>query len=598
MKQQVAVEPISGALNKHKVQPVLVLGAGITADYAAQRLSSAHKIVQIKWGPVADLPLDWLLKQEALEKGRIESSWEKIKAVALLDWSGQVGEYILRIQLENGEVRDLRGKAVVIALDALPVSTLAWGWPGSANSSRPLEETITLSDLTTRLTPVLASSSGRPERDGLSVWAAGHNVGILLGPGGLEAAPNTLLAIKCALVLKQQVDCRVGIFYEELAVGAGAIEALYQESRQAGVEFYRYTEFPQVIEQEAQLRIIYRDPSLPDHFPPWEIPVTLIATATEYYPSKEIETVATLAGLPTGPDGFLLSDTLHAWGGQTNRKGIYCVGMARGLLRLMDLPEEVAGVAVDLGQGSSREKTLLLAQVDPLLCEVCLTCFRVCPHRAIEITDCTKRSSHGKLYKQAAWIHPEACQGCGICIAECPAQAINGADPLQPESKLDPDSGWHFFMLDNGELYQARTREDFSGNQGPVRLVVLACRQSGFLAVQTLTRLLPFYRPQLKLGILAEIAVYPVACAGWIDDLTVLRCLEDGADKVLICSCHSGACQHQYGNHRAKKRLRLTEQYLQEIGLKDRLDFYTLAGQNYLQWLTWLKKIINQLKSH
>ena len=70
MKQQVAVEPISGALNKHKVQPVLVLGAGITADYAAQRLSSAHKIVQIKWGPVADLPLDWLLKQEALEKGR------------------------------------------------------------------------------------------------------------------------------------------------------------------------------------------------------------------------------------------------------------------------------------------------------------------------------------------------------------------------------------------------------------------------------------------------------------------------------------------------------------------------------------------------
>ena len=51
-------------------------------------------------------------------------------------------------------------------------------------------------------------------------------------------------------------------------------------------------------------------------------------------------------------------------------------------------------------------------------CVLCLTCFRSCPHRAIEIGDVASGQKRG------AMVNVEACQGCGICVGECPAKAI------------------------------------------------------------------------------------------------------------------------------------------------------------------------------
>ncbi len=51
-------------------------------------------------------------------------------------------------------------------------------------------------------------------------------------------------------------------------------------------------------------------------------------------------------------------------------------------------------------------------QVDPALCNGCMSCVSPCPQGAISVQG-------GK-----AWIDPDLCNGCGICVLYCPRGAI------------------------------------------------------------------------------------------------------------------------------------------------------------------------------
>jgi heterodisulfide reductase subunit A-like polyferredoxin len=55
-----------------------------------------------------------------------------------------------------------------------------------------------------------------------------------------------------------------------------------------------------------------------------------------------------------------------------------------------------------------------VAEVDPDLCAICLTCIRVCPFSVPQID----------YENSVAKIDPGACQGCGICASMCPNNAI------------------------------------------------------------------------------------------------------------------------------------------------------------------------------
>ena len=56
--------------------------------------------------------------------------------------------------------------------------------------------------------------------------------------------------------------------------------------------------------------------------------------------------------------------------------------------------------------------TGLVAWVDINKCAACLTCVRLCPAEAVQIT------------KGAADINPVICKGCGVCAGECPNKTI------------------------------------------------------------------------------------------------------------------------------------------------------------------------------
>jgi len=56
-------------------------------------------------------------------------------------------------------------------------------------------------------------------------------------------------------------------------------------------------------------------------------------------------------------------------------------------------------------------------KADPQKCRACLTCIRVCPHKAIQLVQVDSEKWVAKIYDLA-------CDRCGICAAICPAKAI------------------------------------------------------------------------------------------------------------------------------------------------------------------------------
>jgi F420-non-reducing hydrogenase iron-sulfur subunit len=66
-------------------------------------------------------------------------------------------------------------------------------------------------------------------------------------------------------------------------------------------------------------------------------------------------------------------------------------------------------------------------------------------------------------------------------------------------------------------------------------------------------------------------------CSGAVDSIYVLKALIDGADGVLIGGCHPGDCHYQTGNYKARRRMAILKEILNQVGFsEDRI------------WLRWI----------
>ncbi|UCC64859.1 MAG: hydrogenase iron-sulfur subunit [Anaerolineae bacterium] len=74
-----------------------------------------------------------------------------------------------------------------------------------------------------------------------------------------------------------------------------------------------------------------------------------------------------------------------------------------------------------------------------------------------------------------------------------------------------------------------------------------------------------------------NIRVIRLMCTGALDPVYVAKALLEGADGVLIGGCHPGDCHYQSGNYKARRRIAILNQILEQMGLeKDRI------------WLRWI----------
>ena len=74
-----------------------------------------------------------------------------------------------------------------------------------------------------------------------------------------------------------------------------------------------------------------------------------------------------------------------------------------------------------------------------------------------------------------------------------------------------------------------------------------------------------------------NVRIIRLMCSGQLDPIYVAKAILEGADGVLIGGCHPGDCHYQSGNYKARRRVEIIHQVLEQLGLDpDRV------------WLRWI----------
>ena len=96
-----------------------------------------------------------------------------------------------------------------------------------------------------------------------------------------------------------------------------------------------------------------------------------------------------------------------------------------------------------------------------------------------------------------------------------------------------------------------------------------------------------------------NVKIVRVMCSGRVEPQFVLRALELGADGVLVCGCHIGDCHYIAGNEKAEKRMRMTADLLDILGIgheRMRLEWISASeGQKFAETMREFTEKIRKL---
>ena len=115
--------------------------------------------------------------------------------------------------------------------------------------------------------------------------------------------------------------------------------------------------------------------------------------------------------LHTYGNSRIRADRWFLFPGRTSRRGVFFIDT--GLILSGMLRETVRSIAGEILRLSS-DTPHLCAFIQPQKCAFCYTCYRICPHGALEPDTCAA----------AMKVIGPLCDGCGMCAAVCPANAI------------------------------------------------------------------------------------------------------------------------------------------------------------------------------
>jgi F420-non-reducing hydrogenase iron-sulfur subunit len=96
-----------------------------------------------------------------------------------------------------------------------------------------------------------------------------------------------------------------------------------------------------------------------------------------------------------------------------------------------------------------------------------------------------------------------------------------------------------------------------------------------------------------------NVKIIRVMCSGRVEPQFVLRALELGADGVLVCGCHIGDCHYIAGNEKAEKRMKMTAELLDILGIgheRMRLEWISASeGQKFAETMREFTEKIRSL---
>ncbi len=343
------------------------------------------------------------------------------------------------------------------------------------------------------------------------------------------------------LMLQTRFKCRTLVLTTHLKVAGTGLEKLYHQAKTAGTIFVKATRSLPRITQDpvGRVRIAYQDEIIDARF---EISPALTVVDETLLPSPLLDSIATVFGLETDAQGFLQGDNVHRDSVHTNRRGILVAGPARAIQTpaesAVDIVNAIANAASMTGQAAPAHAVDLHVS----RCIHCLTCYRLCPYRAVTL-----------LPRPA--ISRGACEGCGICVAECPRAAISFAE-AEREGAIPTVS--------------ADARPSADGSFRP-HLLVFCCRRSAMEA----------YRMAVhqKLLLPEHLTVVDLPCAGALSESHIYDAFSHKADGVLVVTCHPDNCHGATGSARAAARVSGLRTRLTRFGFSpERLHIATVAA--------------------
>jgi heterodisulfide reductase subunit A-like polyferredoxin/coenzyme F420-reducing hydrogenase delta subunit len=530
----------------------LVVGGGWTGIKAASELASAGYSVVLTdrgdsiGGQTSSNHLTASTREELsslLDAVKNDQRIELLDTTRLVSLSGVPGSFHARLK-RDGDVIEKDVGAVVVAVEAQSASMIeSYGLDSDEKvlSQSELEEVMTSSE----------------EKELL----LGNDAKDIVFLVGLRQEGNPVVmerAIRSAVQIQDSGNAQATILVGNVKLAHDGLEALYKQSREKGVLYFKLREPPGVSQNGSGLRVEFFDGVLRDEVV--LLPdVVVVEEATRPDPqSYDLEQVLKI---DTDHDSFFQPDNVHCIPVQSNREGIYVIGSARLPSNLAqgwaDAHNAALAVRNLLGDG---KRTVLKekAKIHRGKCTICLTCFRVCPHGAI-------------YWDNRAIISSVACQGCGICASECPMDAIQLVEYADDQMEAQ---------------IVAATEEQID----TPRIIAFLCQNSAYEAAE-MARLFGDALPQ-------GLQMIKVPCAGKVDVDYILTAFQAGADGVLVLACHKDNCKSLRGNTFADWRVEDTRRILEEVGLeKERLQFATIASNMPVEFARIIREMEGEIEA-
>ncbi|MCK4307456.1 hydrogenase iron-sulfur subunit [candidate division WOR-3 bacterium] len=94
-----------------------------------------------------------------------------------------------------------------------------------------------------------------------------------------------------------------------------------------------------------------------------------------------------------------------------------------------------------------------------------------------------------------------------------------------------------------------------------------------------------------------NIRVIRVPCSGRINPISIMKCLQNGFDGVLVSGCHPGDCHYITGNYYARRKFAVLKTLLEFIGIEPgRVQFSWVSAGEGEKFAEVIKKVTEDVK--
>ncbi len=277
--------------------------------------------------------------------------------------------------------------------------------------------------------------------------AAGPTKGVLLRPSD-NAHPKTIVFVQC--VGSRDVTCRgksycskiccmytakhammirdkypdtdVHVFYIDVRTPGKNFDEFYRRAvEQYGVDYIK-GQVGKVIDKGDHLTVQGVDLIANEQV---VIDADLVVLATAVEPDKTAKHMATLFTASIDTNNFYTEAHPKLRPVESPTAGVFLSGVCQGPKDIPETVSQASAAAAKVIGLLAKDKLITnpcVAESDPLQCNGCSQCEKVCPYGAISYED--KEVRRGDV-RRVAVVNEALCQGCGACSVTCPSGAMN-----------------------------------------------------------------------------------------------------------------------------------------------------------------------------